>query len=195
MELIGTIVRLQVQRASLKVGESPRRRYEPAPLCRVPALSTSRAGVSGITEASAMVLDVHHQDHPASKNSGGMNGISVGFSSSYQAMRRRFGDHLEDGVAGENVLVQTDPRFGEFRPTGPLVVETAEGEHLLLERIVAAEPCVEFSRYALCYPPDAPSDSQVSEALSFLRHGMRGYYATYAGEPRLMRLGDRVYLR
>ena len=41
MELIGTIVRLQIQRSSLKLGERPRRWFDPSPLLEVPALSLS----------------------------------------------------------------------------------------------------------------------------------------------------------
>jgi translation elongation factor P/translation initiation factor 5A len=32
----------------------------------------------------------------------------------------------------------------------------------------------------------------LSEALSFLSGGMRGYYATYRGDPVTVRLGERV---
>ena len=32
----------------------------------------------------------------------------------------------------------------------------------------------------------------LSEALSFLDGGMRGYYARYTGDPVMVRLGDRV---
>ena len=74
MRLIGTIVRLQVQESSLKVGDKPRR-YDPAPIRSVPALRVSPAGVVGLAESGESILDVHHHDHPASKNRGGENGI------------------------------------------------------------------------------------------------------------------------
>jgi hypothetical protein len=40
---------------------------------------------------------------------------------------------------------------------------------------------VEFARFAMQYPPEAKPDRTVSEAVKFLNHGMRGYYARLAG--------------
>src|SRR3954471_6610206 len=101
---MGTIVRLQVQESSLKVGTKPRR-YEPAPIRSVPALRISVAGVVGLVQNGQAIVDVHHHDHPASKNRGGKNGISLGFTTHYRAMRNQFGEHLPDGIAGENILI------------------------------------------------------------------------------------------
>jgi hypothetical protein len=192
METIGRIVRLQVQLSSLKGGERPLRRYEPAPLRAVPALLLSAGGVLGVAEDGREVLDVHHRDHPASKNREGVNGISVGFTGHYAAMRARYGPHLGDGIAGENILVETPYSYPEQDLTGGVVIETAGGQTVRLERVVVAEPCVEFSRYALRYDPDARTDRAVTAALTFLGDGMRGYYASYRGEPARIALGDRV---
>jgi hypothetical protein len=63
---------------------------------------------------------------------------------------------------------------------------------LRLDEVMAAEPCVEFSRFALHQPDDAPSDEAVAEALRFLQGGMRGFYAVYRGEPAVLRLGARL---
>jgi hypothetical protein len=41
--------------------------------------------------------------------------------------------------------------------------------------------------------PDARTDRTVAEALGFLDGGMRGYYASYRGDPVTIRPGDRVY--
>ena len=70
MQVIGTIVRLQVQESSLKVGSKPRR-YDPAPIRSVPALRVSSAGVVGLTKNGETIVDVHHGEHPSSKNRGG----------------------------------------------------------------------------------------------------------------------------
>ena len=76
MRLIGTIVRLQIQESSLKVGDRPRR-YDPVPIRSVPALRVSTAGVVGLAKNGETIVDVHHDDHPASKNRGGENGIRL----------------------------------------------------------------------------------------------------------------------
>jgi hypothetical protein len=192
VESIGVIVRLQVQQAGLKVGRAPRRRYDPAPLLVVSALGLDEGGVVAWTAQGERILDVHHKDHPASKNVGGRNGISIGFTAHYDAMRARFGGHLADGLAGENVLVQTDRLYREADLKDGVAIVLQDGWAIGLERIFVAEPCVEFTRYALRYPSDVPSDHTVSEALSFLKGGMRGYYASYTGDPMVARLGDRV---
>ncbi len=200
--LIGPVVRLQVQAASLKVPSGGRAgrhdRYDPAALRDVPALTLDGRGVVGLVgdgpgDATERVLDVHHPDHPASRNRGGRNGISIGFTAHYAAMRERFGDHLPDGVAGENLIVATGAVMGEDDLAGGLVVETADGP-VCLGGVAVATPCVEFSRYALRFPDEARPDRRVTEAIRFLDDGMRGYYAAMDGPPTTVRVGDRVYV-
>lgn len=195
MELIGRIVRLQVQESSLKVGERLRRWYDPAPIRAVPTLMLDENGVVGRTDMDAMILDVHNVTHPATKNRTGSNGISVGFTSHYGAMRARFGEHLTDGIAGENILVATERLFTEPDFAVGIRIETDDGATIDLEQVIIAEPCVEFSRFALCYPHDAPTDRAVTDALNFLREGVRGFYATYHGPPTRITVGASVYLR
>lgn len=195
MELIGTIVRLQVQESSLKVGGAPRRWYQPGPIRAVPTLTLDARGVVGRAESGETILDVHNATHPSSKNRGGTNGVSVGFTGHYAAMRARFGDHLADGIAGENILVEADRLFMEADFAAGIRIEAADGAMILLEDVIVAEPCVEFSRYALRYPPDAPSDRAVTDALTFLRAGTRGFYATYRGAPATIAVGARIYRR
>ena len=193
MRLIGAIVRLQVQASSLKVGQAPRRRYDPGPVRVVAALTLTPAGVVGQAEDEA-VVDVHHRDHPASKNRGGGNGISLGFTAHYAAMRDRFGAHLVDGIAGENLLVEA---AGVLRPedlAAGVVVVGDRGVRLELRPVVVAAPCAEFARFALRLPEEARLDATVAEALCFLHGGMRGSYATYDGAPATVRLGDRVFV-
>ena len=193
MLLVGKIVRLQVQAESLKVGAASRRRYDPAPLRSVPALLLEPDGVVGRTAWGEDVLDVHHRDHPASKNRGG-NGVSVLFTGHYAAMRERFGPHLADGIAGENVLVACHQLVGEEDLAAGLIVETAAGRRVPLTQVVVAAPCVEFARHALRFPDEARPDRTVTDAVAFLADGMRGYYAAYDGPPVAIEVGDRVYV-
>jgi hypothetical protein len=190
--VVGTVVRLQVQESSLKIGQAPRR-YDPGPLRAVSSLTVTSAGVIGQLEDGAAIVDVHHRAHPASKHRG-ENGISLGFTSHYAAMRDRFGDHLDDGIAGENILVQTERRWQEADLAAGLAIELAEGDRLALQSIVVAAPCVEFTRFALRFPDEAKPSLTVTHALQFLHAGMRGFYAGHAGEGAVVRLGDRVVL-
>jgi hypothetical protein len=193
VRFIGTIVRLQVQESSLKVGAKPRR-YDPAPIRSVPAISLSSSGVVGLTENGESIVDVHHHDHPASKNRGGENGISLGFTAHYLAMRERFGQHLSDGIAGENILVSVDRLVPAEELAHGVVVEGIDGRRLELRPVIVAAPCVEFARYALKFPDGARPDATVTEALRYLDAGMRGFYATYQSEPAVVEVGVRVFL-
>jgi hypothetical protein len=194
MRVLGTIVRLQVQASSLKVGDAPRR-YDPSPLQVVHALTVTPGGVIGVTGEADGLIDVHHQEHPRSKNSGGKNGISLGFTSHYDAMREEFGPHLSDGIAGENALIELadDPRLIAPEELAGGVTFIGDGRSpLALERVIVAAPCVEFSRFALRFPNDRKPDATVTEALRFLGSGMRGFYGAYEGEPAVLRVGDRL---
>ena len=193
MRTLGRIVRLQVQQASLKVDSSPRR-YDPSPLLSVPAVCLTPEGVVGVTSDGETIVDVHHRDHPASKNRGGENGLSIGFTGHYRAMRHRFGDHLGEGLAGENLLVEMDDLLHPDELAGALTIVASDGKRLPLHSVIVAAPCVEFTRYALRWPDDARPDRQVTAALQFLDDGMRGYYASYSGPPAMVTVGDRVLL-
>jgi hypothetical protein len=190
---IGTVVRLQVQESSLKIGVKLRR-YDPAPIQSVPAISLSAAGVLGLMENGERIVDVHHREHPSSKNRGGENGVSLSFTAHYLAMRERFGQHLADGIAGENILIEADRQFPVEDLANGVAVEGVGGRLLELSPVIVAAPCVEFSRYALKFPDGARPDATVTEALRFLDAGMRGFYATYTGEPAVVEIGARVFL-
>jgi hypothetical protein len=157
------------------------------------ALSVSAAGVLGLGENGETIVDVHHRDHPASKNRGGENGISLGFTGHYQEMRQRFGQHLADGIAGENILIEADRQFQEDELAAGVVVEGTDGRRLELRPVIVAAPCVEFSRYALKFSEGARPDATVTDALRFLDAGMRGFYATYEGETAVVEVGARVF--
>jgi hypothetical protein len=195
MELIGTIVHLQIQCSSLKLGERPRRWFDPSPLLVVSALELSPDGVVGVLPDGRRIVDVHNREHPQSRHGSG-NGVSIGFTSHYAQMRARHGDRIADGIAGENILVQTDRHFCQGDLPTSLVVETGHGfVHLKDARVI--EPCIEFSRYSLGHvgPPDydlSVQDPAITPTLQFLRFGMRGYCATYAAGPTTVRSGNRL---
>ncbi|PZR98124.1 MAG: hypothetical protein DLM70_17885 [Chloroflexi bacterium] len=137
------------------------------------------------------MVDVHHRDHPVSKNRTD-NGISLGFTAHYDRMRAHFGRHLTEGIAGENILVQTDTPVADSDLVNGVLIVTANGKVLRLHDVQVAEPCVEFTRYALRCSCRQKCDHPATEGLRFLRGGMRGFYVSYAGEPALVHPGDRV---
>jgi hypothetical protein len=168
VDVIGTVVRLQVQRSRLK----PARAYDPSPLLEVAALEVSSRGVVGDGH-----LDVHHADHPDSRNRGLLNGLSLLPRAHYARLRARFGEHLVDGIAGESLLLDTDGPWDAL--PDELALETVDGDPLRLTRPIPAAPCVEFTRFCL------RSEQGLAEALEELDHGVRGFYVTVEGEGRV----------
>jgi hypothetical protein len=189
---IGCIKQVQIQRSSLKMGERPYRYYDPAPLLVVDGLALTPGGVVGLI-GGERVVDVHNTAHPASKNQRGLNGISIGFTSHYQAMRDRFGPHLADGCAGENILVEAERTFALGDLGDRLAIETAGGALVYLTGLLVAAPCVEFSQFATGQGERLPPEA-LKAALQFLDDGMRGFYACLAGDSAdgVVRAGDRV---
>jgi hypothetical protein len=194
MHEIGRIKLVQVQRSPLKAGERPYRYYDPSPLLAVEGLLLSPGGAIGLTADGERVVDIHHAEHPESKNQQGLNGVSIGFTSHYRAMRERFGAHLTDGCAGENILVESDRVFDLGDLGAELVIHGADGQLVRLVNLLVAAPCVEFSQFAAGERERLPADA-MKAALQFLDQGMRGFYAglVNGSNETIVRAGDRVY--
>lgn len=192
MRDIGRIKQVQIQRSSLKLGERPYRVYDPAPLMVVDSLLFNARGVIGLNADGARIIDVHHRDHPTSRNNGGVNGLSIGFTSHYRAMTDRYGDHVINGCAGENILVETEDQV-ELADLGARLVirDSVTGESVYLTEIMVAAPCIEFCHYV--HKANLQTAPLVADAvkagLQFLGNGMRGFYLTPAGMGRV-RAGD-----
>lgn len=198
---IGEIVRLQIQRGSLKIDmpddERPelrvRRYYDPTPILAADALHVANDLVT-VDGNPDPIVDVHCASHPRSRNRGNGNMLSVGFTGHYDKMRDRFGEHLTDGIAGENILVNNRSVFSLDDLQSGLRIETSDGQVLDFQPVTVAAPCVEFSRFCLgdlTAPPLA-----VKETLQFLDHGTRAFYAYIAtGLPVTLRTGDRLFRR
>jgi hypothetical protein len=197
MREIGRIKGLQVQPTSLKVGQKPYKYYDPSPLLIVDHLLVSTKGAIGIMADGSQVIDVHHMDHPESHNIDGINGLSIGFTSHYEAMRSKFGQHIADGCAGENILVEAEREYmlGELR-RGMAIQSPDTGQVVHLTDIVVAAPCVEFSHYAANSGEPLPN-RELRTTLQFLDEGMRGFYASATNsEDQIvaLRVGDRVFV-
>jgi hypothetical protein len=143
-----------------------------------------------VQAADEAVLDVHHADHPDTRNVRLRNGLSLLPRAHYDALRARYGPHLADGTAGESLLVETTGPWTEADLAGELHLETDDGGTLALSGLRAAPPCVEFSRFCLRLPL-GPVGPAVEQALVDLDGGARGFYARTAGTGRV-RAGARL---
>ena len=128
MTPLGSVVGLQVQRSPLKPGPRETREYDPSPLLQVERLDIDPRGCMG-RSGGERVLDVHHADHPQTRNRRLANGLSLLTRTAYDRLRHAYGDHLVDGIAGESVLLDT-PEADEL--SGSLLLETEDGGVLAL---------------------------------------------------------------
>lgn len=188
-KLLGSIVRLQIQRASLKVPAEPEERYDPAGLWSVPDLTLTASGAQTLLPNGDLLLDVHNAAHPHSKNVRGFNDLSIGFTGHYAAMREHFGPHLTDGISGEAILVALERQVALEELKAGVEIETAAGR-VALRALRVAKPCSPFSKFAC----RSVEPAAVKEALQFLGDGRRGFYCGYEGaEPVTIAIGDRVW--
>jgi len=191
MRTIGRISRLQIQRGSLKSGAKPTRRYDPAPLLSVPKLNVTPEGALGAIEDGAWVVDVHHRAHPHTKNEDGLHGISLGFTSHYDAMREHFGARVVVGCAGENIIAETDGRFTYEDLVEGVAILTPEGQERVRLRVLqVAHPCRPFTGWALGKQVEP---EELKRHLQFLDGGMRGFYCVGEGTGTVS-LGDQLAL-
>ncbi len=189
MRELGRIVRLQIQRSSLKTGEKPTRTYDPAPLLSVDRLLIGPDGALGEGPDGAWVVDVHHRAHPRTKNEDGAHGVSLGFTAHYAQMRDRFGNRITLGCAGENIIVETERRVALEDLERGVVLLSADGREVArLEVLQVAHPCRPFSGWAL---GGMVESAVLKETLQFLEGGTRGYYCAGVGSG-IVGVGDRV---
>lgn len=186
-DMIGTIVRLQVQRYPIKLkGE----RYVPEGILPVDSAFVDASGMLGSFE-DGWIVDAHHKAHP-SRRGGGKRPLSVGFTGHYDLMEQRFGS-APLGIAGENIIVDGPPLSLADLGDG-IVVETSDGGELSLVGPRVAAPCIEFTSFMLGLDAVAPRD-EISEPLADLHDGRRGFIveADQSSKPMELRVGDRVF--
>lgn len=189
MDELGRVVKLQVQTGPLKHGPN-RERYDPANLLAVPVLEISERGIIGWCEGTA-IQDVHHQDYPFNRGHKG-HGLSFNFTSHYERMCQRHGEHLWTGCGGDNIVFAAATPITLADLQGELMLETQTGERGNIHHITIATPCLSFTRYAL--NEANPGAAALKETLQFLSGGQRGFYADWQGPPLLIRPGDRLLI-
>jgi len=184
------IVRLQVQRGPVKIGKAPLRHYEPAALVAVGSLLAAPQGVRGVAADGEVVLDVHHIDHPQTRDRKGRAGILFMGTGDYAALRDRYGDHVVDGIAGETILLDAPHGLAGRRLPETVTIATATGP-LELHGVRPADPCVEFSRFCLVQEVSPVVDDAAKQAMIDLDGGARGYRSIASTEGTIA-VGDTV---
>ena len=196
MHEIGRISLLQVQRSSLKLGKRLETYYDPTPLLSVGSLRLTPRGVFGIGEDGSEMMDLHHIDHPSSHNVRAVNGVSIGFTSHYQSMREAYGEHLVNGIAGENMLIEADTIMTLNDLGSRLAIALQKtGQFAYLTGLKVAAPCIEFSQFAANHGTSLPT-GKLKATLQFLNDGRRGFYAAIEDAPNelIVHTGDKVFV-
>ncbi|SDS56976.1 hypothetical protein [Microlunatus soli] len=190
------IVRLQIQTGPMKVGRAPLRQYRTDGLQQVERLLIDDRGSHGVWTADdgheQRAIDVHHRDHPQSRNRKGGAGLSVFGTGDYDALRERYGPHLVDGAVGESVLVDAPAGLADLDFPTTFAIRGAAGMIAFVQARVA-DPCVEFSRFCLGEQPSPQVSDAVRQALIDLDDGHRGYRAAAAAAGTIT-VGDRLVL-
>ena len=191
MRCLGPLTRLQIQREPLKSGERPYRRYHPEAIEAVTRLRVGPFGCHGLTD-QGWVMDVHHAEHPRTRQREGLNALSIGFTAHGDLMRQRFGVAMADGIAGESLIVQTPEPLSWAQAQQGLELRTAAGT-FALSRLSIAHPCTEFAHCLLGLEPNTAEPQALKAALQFLDGGMRGFYGAWEGEAFELALGDELW--
>jgi hypothetical protein len=192
---LGQVKITQVQPTGLKYETPDGKSYDPGRNVLVSRLKLDQRGVEGETADGQRLLDIHHADHPETHNRGD-NAISIGFTSNYQVMRARFGDHMLDGTAGENIILDCEQQI--WLPDLGKKVEfhnPSTGKIASLDVVKIAAPCDEFSHFAAESQGQRLGAAELKDILQFLGNGRRGFLLTLdAGqEIGLVMPGDIAY--
>lgn len=196
----GVVSLVQVQPDGLIVdapGPGPARSfYDASRRVEVDRLHISGRGIEAKLPGGEHVLDIHHLDHPG-KAYDDDDLVCVGFSAHYDAMRGEFGEHIVDGIAGENIIIEYPGEVWPEDLADTLTIENQDtGEVALFHSVGFAAPCVEFSRFCAQRVDDDVPPGRLGEILRFLGRGRRGYLLLLddAHEPVTVRPGDKVFL-
>lgn len=170
--------------------------YDASRRVEVERLEITRRGISATLPSGEQVLDIHHLDHPG-KAYDDDDLVSIGFTAHYDAMRAEFGEHMVDGIAGENIIIDFPDEVWPADLGGVLAIENRDtGEVASLRTVSFAAPCVEFSRFCVRRPYEEISGHRLGEILRFLGNGRRGFLLLLddAHDVVTVRPGDRVFL-
>ena len=192
MKELGRVTFVQIQQSPMKVHVSAtKREYRPDPLLRVQRLLLTADGILGYTASGERIMDVHHVAHPQTRSRGD-NSVSLGLLTHYSSLRSRFGPHMQDGVAGENILITVNPGADPGPVPSRIFLESSVDFQLIeLTAVQPAPPCVEFSRFAL---NRESGPEEIRQTLQFLEGGRRGYYAALVEQDCqcFVQAGDRL---
>ena len=193
---LGHVKLVQVQPSGLIIQTPSGYFYDATRRLEVDSLQITPLGIEATTPEGERVLDIHHISHP-DKAYDNDDLVCIGFTSHYEAMRARFGEHMVDGIAGENIIIDYEEEVWPADLDQRLAIENQDtGHRAMLDLVSFAAPCREFSHFATqSQHKDLPAD-KLKKTLQFLGNGRRGFLLVLSEgqETAVVRRGDKVFV-
>ena len=192
---LGTVKLVQLQPSGLIIDTQSGYFYDPSRRVEVDHLLITPKGIETTTLAGEHVVDIHHLDHP-DKEYDDDDLVCIGFTSHYEAMRTRFGDHMVDGIAGENIIIDFEKEVWVDDIGTQIAIKNSEtGQLTRLDLQMFAAPCDEFSHFAAQSQDEKLPAAELKDVLQFLNNGRRGFLLLLSKgqEDAEIRVGDKVF--
>jgi hypothetical protein len=112
-------------------------------------------------------------------------------------MRARFGEHMVDGSAGENIIIEYEQEIWPQDLGEGIAIENSEtGLIAFLDLVRVAAPCHEFSHFAARSQDEKLPPEQLKSILQFLDKGRRGYLLVLSKDQDSITVqpGDKVFV-
>jgi len=193
---IGAVKLVQLQPSGLIIETPSGYFYDASRRVEVDQLLITSKGIEATTPGGEHVLDIHHMDHP-NKEYDDDDLVCIGFTSHYNAMRTHFGDHMVDGIAGENIIIDFDQEVWPEDLGQRIAIENAEtGQLALLDMESFAAPCQEFSHFAAQSQDEKLPADELKSILQFLGNGRRGFLLVLSKDQGevTVKPGDKVFV-
>ncbi len=194
MRELGTVMLVQIQPSGLIVQTEAGEVYDPSRRVEVDRLLVTSLGIEAVIDGKR-VLDIHHIDHP-DKAYDNKDLVSIGFTSHYDAMGKRFGEHMVDGVAGENIIIEYDLEIWMEDLGKQIIIENVKtGKRSLFDVVRFAAPCDEFSHFVANSQHERLPAADLKSTLQFLNDGRRGFLLVLSKgqESATVEPGDMVW--
>ena len=192
---LGKVKLVQVQPSGLIIQKPSGYFYDVSRRVEVEKLTITPLGIEATTTGGEHVLDIHHIKHPGKKYDNN-DLVSIGFTSHYEAMRACFGEHMQDGTAGENIIIDYDQEIWIDDLGQQIAIENGEtGNKILLNVLSFAAPCEEFSHFVANSQHEKLPAAKLKATLQFLNDGRRGFLLGLSDgqDSGTVQAGDRVF--
>lgn len=192
---LGKVKLVQLQPSGLIIETPTGYFYDASRRVEVDRILITSRGIEANNPDGERVLDIHHLDHP-DKAYDDDDLVCIGFTSHYEAMRARFGAHMVDGIAGENIIIEYDEDVWIQDLGRQIAIENAEtGYQTILDVVCFAAPCEEFSHFAAQSQHERLPSRELKAILQFLNNGRRGFLLVMqeGQDAATVQPGDRVF--